>query len=239
MSHNCQYYPGARECGKNLEEYKRFCDDLIDIRNDFDLKITEQDLVQGAAEPNDEARQIRIFSVTPSLTFSRYRIPEMTLSPVGSTLPQGVEIGWYTNKTSCWMKYTVKISPYWFALYRHLEVLNLNRPLAIRWTRPRAVGPHVQRIPLIYVSFSNYDKAEIEIQIPDEVLHDIDIESEPRGNIFHPKRVIYILNGLNKMFESSLKHDAVTRESFSRFCDKDPDRVDLSRLIPLIPYIRR
>ena len=53
------------------------------------------------------------------------------------------------------------------------------------------------------------------------------------------KRVVYILNGLNKMFESSLKHNAVTRESFSRFCDKDPDRVDLSRLIPLIPYIRR
>ena len=238
MGHNCQYYPGARECGKNLEEYKRFCDDLIDIRNDFDLKITEQDLVLGDAEPNDEERQCRVFSFTPSLSFSRYKIPEMALSPVGSTLPKGVEIGWYTSKTSCWMKYTVKISPYWFALYRHLEVLNLNRPLTIRWTRPRAVGPHVQRVPLIYVSFSNYDKAEIEIQIPDEVLYDINIESVPKDTV-HQRKVVYILNGLNKMFEPSLKNDAATRESFSRFCRKDPDWVDPSRLIPLIPYIRR
>lgn len=239
MGNNWQYYPGARECGKNLEEYKRFCDDLIDIRNDFDLKITEQDLIPGAAEPNDEERQCRVFSITPSLSFSQYKIPEMTLSPVGTTCPKGVEIGWYTSKTSCWMKYTVKISPYWFALYRYLEVLNLNRPLAIRWTRPRAVGQHAQRIPLIYLSFSDYDKAEIEIQIPDEVLHDIDIDSGPEGNIFHPKRAIYILNGLNKMFESSLKHNAATRESFSRFCTKDPDWVDPSRLIPLIPHICR
>lgn len=222
MGDYIQYYPGAPFCGKTLEEYEKFVADLVDVETrKADFSLSEMDLYK---EGMDLVRQI--FSWHPVVERTNYKVPGMAPHPIEMATPK-FGVGYYYQALDASWSFGFHSCPNWFAIYRYLEK---HKKVTFQWTDYRSDSPLAKFIPLVELSFSDYEKAEVNITIPASI---IKISSEESGGQLMYSAVSFI-NAIDRKLRQYLKddHDAVT--SFKTFSSKNQDIVFYTKLRSLV-----
>lgn len=217
-----QYYPGAPFCGKTMEEYEKFVADLVDVETrKADFSLSEMDLYKEGENLADQ-----IFSCRPGVQRTNYKVPGMTLLPIGMKGPK-CGMGYYYPTLDASMSFTFHSCPNWFAIYRYLEK---HEKVTFEWTDYRSDNPLTKFIPLMELSFSDYEKADVDIAIPVAALQ---ISSGMSlEQLMHS--IVPFINAVDRKLRPDLKDDPDAMASAKTFSSKNQDIIFLQKLRSLI-----
>ena len=222
MGDYIQYYPGAPFCGSTIEEYEKFVADLVDVENrKADFSLSEMDLYKEGVNLADQ-----VISCRSGVKRTNYKVPGMVLHPVGMPAPK-CGMGYYYQTLDASLSFTFHSSPNWFAIYRYLEK---HEKVTFEWVDYRSDNPLAKFIQLAELSFSDYEKADVDITIPATALR---ISFEMSWEQLLCSAVSFI-NAVDRKLRPYLEDDPGVMTSAGMFSCKNQNTVFFQKLRRLV-----
>lgn len=222
MGDYIQYYPGAPFCGSTIEEYEKFVADLVNVETrKADFSLSEMDLYKEGENLSDQ-----IFSYRTFVERKNYKVPGMALHPIGMAAPK-CGMGYYYQVLDASLSFTFHSSPNWFAIYRYLEK---HEKVTFEWVDYRSENPLAKFIPLMELSFSDYEKADVNITIPASAFH---ISSEMSWDQLSYSAVSFI-DAVDRKLRPDLKDDPDVMTSAKTFSNKSQNIIFFQELRSLV-----
>jgi len=222
MGDYIQYYPGAPFCGKTLEEYEKFVADLVDVETrKADFSLSEMDLYKDGENLADQ-----VFSCRAGVKRTNYKVPGMDLHPVGMPAPK-CGMGYYYQTLDASLSFTFHSSPNWFAIYRYLEK---HKMVTFEWTDYRSESPLAKFIPFGELSFSDYEKADVNITIPAVAIRTSREETWDQLSY----SAVSFINAIDRKLRPDLEGDPDVMTSAKTFSSKNQDIIFFQKLRSLV-----